>query len=58
MSHLHNLQIIFLFVTVQDDIVGHTETLSDAQVIKERRLTYTIAHLHHSNIYDSTNSAY
>lgn len=49
-SHLHKLKTVLLFVTVQDDIIGHTETLSDTQVIKQRRLADRVIHLHHNNI--------
>lgn len=49
-SHLYKLKTVLLFVTVQDDIIGHTETLSDTQVIKQRGLADGVIHLHHNNI--------
>ena len=36
---------------VQDDIVGHVETLPDAQVVKQRWLPEHVTHIHHGNVW-------
>lgn len=33
--YLECLQVTVLFVTIQDDVIGHAEALSYAQVIEE-----------------------
>lgn len=37
---------------VQDDVVGHVEALSNAEVIKQGGLPAHIAHVHNSNVWN------
>lgn len=49
--YLQRLEGVGVGVAVQDDVVGHAEALSDAQVVEERGLAERIRHLHDSNVW-------
>lgn len=49
-SYLDSLQVTILLVTVQNDVIGHTETLSHSKVIEEGRLAESVTHLHYCHI--------
>lgn len=48
--YLYGPQIVVMLVAVQDDVVGHAETLPDSQVIEEGRLAEGVAHLHYGHV--------
>lgn len=48
--YLESQQIAVLLVAVQDDVVGHAETLSHSEVVEKGRLAERVTHLHHSYI--------
>lgn len=48
--YLECLQVTVLFVTIQDDVIGHAEALSYAQVIEEGLLAVSITHFYHCHI--------
>lgn len=50
-AYLQRLEGVGISVTVQDDVVGHAEALSDAQVVEEGGLPEGIGHLHHSYVW-------
>lgn len=49
-TYLQWLQRLRIRITVEDNVVSHTEALSDSQVVEEGRLTKGIAHLYNGNI--------
>lgn len=50
-THLQGLERLGVGVAVQDDVVGHAEALSDAQVVEERGLAEGVRHLHHGEVW-------
>lgn len=49
-AYLQRLERLGVSVAVQDDVVGHAETLSDSQMVEERGLAESICHLHNSYV--------
>lgn len=48
--YLECLKVTVLLVTIQDDVIGHAEALSYAQVIEEGLLAVSITHFYHCHI--------
>lgn len=51
-AYLQRLGRVRVGVVVQDDIVGHVEAFPHAQVVKQRRLTKHIAHVHDGDVWN------
>lgn len=50
-AYLQGLEGVGVSVTVQDDVVGHAEALSDSHVVEEGELAEGVGHLHHSYVW-------